>query len=161
MFNSSGGIAAVDSVGVLMFCCGWVNWISGWAKQDIRVQRIPSSFGNCFPVVCRNICKGIFPIHKSDNVDLVNACFLNHPVLAGNIPYPLDYYLVHDRQLLDLQLLNNQHTYPLTFSSSNFHDIHLISFVKNPGFYRRIAIFSTLCELCTLLKELIFAKANL
>ena len=31
------------------------------------------------------------------------ACFLNHLILTDNIQYPLDYNLIHDRQLLDIQ----------------------------------------------------------
>jgi hypothetical protein len=33
------------------------------------------------------------------------TCFLNHPILADNIQYPLDYNLIHERQLLDVQLI--------------------------------------------------------
>ena len=69
------------------------------------------------------------------------TCSLNHPILADNIQYPLDYNSIHDRQLLDIQLILNQttqlilnlQTHPLKFPSINFHHIHLIYFVKNPG----------------------------
>ena len=39
------------------------------------------------------------------------TCFLNHPILADNIQYPLDYNSIHDRQLLDIQLILNQTTH--------------------------------------------------
>ena len=61
------------------------------------------------------------------------TCFLNHPILTDNIQHPLDYNFIHDRQLLDIQLILNQQTHPLKFPSINFHYIHLICFVKNPG----------------------------
>ena len=40
------------------------------------------------------------------------TCFLNHPILTDNIQYPLDYNLIHERQLLDVQLILNQQTNP-------------------------------------------------
>ena len=69
------------------------------------------------------------------------TCFLNHPILADNIQYPLDYNSIHNRQLLDIQLILNQTTYlilnqqthPIKFPSFDFHHKHLICFVKNPG----------------------------
>ena len=36
------------------------------------------------------------------------TCFLNLPIFADNIQYPLDYNSIHDRQLLDIQLILNQ-----------------------------------------------------
>ena len=39
------------------------------------------------------------------------TCFLNHQILADNIQYPLEYYSIHDRQLLDIQLILNQTTH--------------------------------------------------
>ena len=39
------------------------------------------------------------------------TCSLNHPILADNIQYPLEYYSIHDRQLLDIQLILNQTTH--------------------------------------------------
>ena len=74
------------------------------------------------------------------------TCFLNHPILTDNIQYPLDYNLIHDRQLLDIQLILNQQTHPLKFPSINFHDIFLICFVKNPGDTWRIAIPTSLLD---------------
>ena len=71
---------------------------------------------------------------------------LNHPILADNIQYPLDYNSIHDRQLLDIQLILNQQTHPLQFPSINFHDIFLICFVKNPGDTWRIAIPTSLLD---------------
>jgi hypothetical protein len=68
------------------------------------------------------------------------TCFLNHSILTDNIQFPLDYNLIHDRQLLDIQLIVNQQTHPLKFPSINFHDIFLICFVNNPGDTWRIAI---------------------
>ena len=42
------------------------------------------------------------------------TCLLNHPILADNIQYPLDFYLIQDdRQFLDIQLILNQQTHPL------------------------------------------------
>jgi hypothetical protein len=69
------------------------------------------------------------------------TCLLNHPILACNIQYHLDYKSIHDRQLLDIQLILNQttplilnqQTHPLKFPSINFHDKYLKCFVKNPG----------------------------
>ena len=66
------------------------------------------------------------------------TCFLNHPTLTDNIQYPLDYHLIHERQLLDIQLILNQQTHPLKFPLSIFM-IFLICFVKNPGDTWRIA----------------------
>jgi hypothetical protein len=56
------------------------------------------------------------------------TCFLNHPILTDNIQYPLDYNLIHDRQLLDIQLILNQQTHPLNFPNINFHDKFLSFF---------------------------------
>ena len=40
------------------------------------------------------------------------TCSLNHPILADNIQYPLDYSnSIHDIQLLDIQLIFNQITH--------------------------------------------------
>ena len=69
------------------------------------------------------------------------TCSLNHPILADNIQYPLEYYSINDRQLLDIQLILNQtthlilnqQTHPIKFPSFDFHHKHLICFVKNPG----------------------------
>ena len=71
---------------------------------------------------------------------------LNHPILADNIEYPLDYNSIHDRQFLDIQLILNQQTNPITFPSINFHDLHLICFVKNPGDTWRIAVPTSLLD---------------
>ena len=43
-------------------------------------------------------------------------------------------------------LILNQHTHPLKFPSINFHDIHLICFVKNPGDTWHIAIPTSLLD---------------
>ena len=64
------------------------------------------------------------------------TCFLNHPILADNIQYPLDYKSIHDRQLLDIQLILNQTTHLILNQQTKhicFHHIHLMYFVKNPG----------------------------
>ena len=53
---------------------------------------------------------------------MMNPCLhvsLNHPILTDNIQYPLDSNLIHDRQLLDIQLILNQQTHPLKFPSIN------------------------------------------
>ena len=85
-----------------------------------------------------------FSIEVDD--DSLFTCSLNHPILADNIQYPLEYYSIHDRQLLDIQLILNQQTHPLKFPSINFHDIFLICFVKNPGDTWRIAIPTSLLD---------------
>ena len=81
-----------------------------------------------------------------DDEPLLSTCFLNHPILTDNIQYPLDYNSIHDRQLLDIQLILNQQTHPLQFPSINFHDIFLICFVKNPGDTLRIVIPTSLLD---------------
>jgi hypothetical protein len=53
--------------------------------------------------------------------------------LTDDIQYPLDYNLIHDRQLLDIQLILNQQTHPLILPSINFHGIFLKCFVKDAG----------------------------
>ena len=46
-----------------------------------------------------------FSIELDD--ESIFTCFLDCPILEDNIEYPLDYYLIHDRQLLDIQLILN------------------------------------------------------
>ena len=43
-----------------------------------------------------------FSIELDDEPPLC-TCLLNDPILADNIQYPLDYNLIHDRQLLEIQ----------------------------------------------------------
>ena len=86
----------------------------------------------------------IFTIELDD--EPLFTCFLNHPVLTENIQYTLDYKSLHDRQLLDIKLILNQQTRPFVFPFFQFHEIHLICFVKNPGDIWRIAIPTSLLD---------------
>ena len=105
------------------------------------LPRLESSVGDdIWPKSATSTSTSTFSIELPDDEPLF-TCFLNHLILADNIQYPLDYNSIHDRQLLDIQLILNltkhlilnQQTHPLKFPFINFHDIHLICFVKNPG----------------------------
>ena len=117
------------------------------ANSISRLPRLESLVGDDIdigPKSPTSTSTSTFSIELDDEPLL--TCFLNHPILTDNIQYPLDYHLIHDRQLLDIQLILNQQTHPLKFPSIIFHDIFLICFVKNPGDTWRIAIPTSLLD---------------
>ena len=102
------------------------------ADSISRLPRLESLVGDDIgPKSPASTSTSTFSIELDDEPLL--TCFLNHPILTDNIQYPLDYNLIHDRQLLDIQLILHQQKHPLKFPSINFHDIYLKCFVKNPG----------------------------
>ena len=68
--------------------------LESFVRNDIGPKSSASTFTSNFSI-------------ELDDEPLL-TCFLNHPILAENIQYPLDYNYIHDRQLLNIQLILNQ-----------------------------------------------------
>ena len=81
------------------------------ADSISRLPRLESLVGDDIgPKSSASTSISTFSIELDD--EPLFTCFLNHPILADNIQYPLDYNLIHERQLLDVQLILNQQTNP-------------------------------------------------
>ena len=67
-----------------------------------------------------------------DNEPLLE-CLLHHPHLPDEIVFPLDYPLLHSRQLQDIILLQQQQNNSDNYPTINLDDTELICYVTARG----------------------------
>ena len=78
--------------------------------------------------------------------EILLECFLHHPHLPDEIVFPLDYPLLHSRQLQDSTLLQQQQNNPDKYPTVTLDGTELICYVTSKNKPWRIVILNTLLD---------------